>query len=171
MAEIKKCSICGMLYHAYNHVDIPVSRENEEEQEVYDEDGELINYELTEDLTPINFQPNGFEFVTIKEDMDVQYDFENQDLCPECMAAISNFIETNTPHASGNPVVLEDAAPERVISISVTGGNENTTITRECDGESRTYSLGDPIYLLTGTNTLTASEGTIDVKYKKAIET
>jgi hypothetical protein len=34
----------------------------------------------------------------------------------------------------------------------------------------KTYSVGDDIRLLTGSNTLTASEGTITIKYKKAIE-
>lgn len=118
MATIaKKCSVCGKLYKAYNYVEIPVSREDDEDQE-YDDD-EAIDVEVTEDFEPIDFHPNGFEFVTIKEDMDIQYDFDNQDLCPECMAVISNFIDTNTPHASGNPVILEDAAPGTPIEMVV----------------------------------------------------
>lgn len=119
MATIaKKCSVCGALYRAYNYVDIPVSRDDDDDGQEYDDD-EAIDVEVEEDFEPINFEPNGFEFVTIKEDMDIQYDFENQDLCPECMEVISNFIETNTPHASGNPVVLEDAAPGTPIEMVV----------------------------------------------------
>lgn len=116
----KKCSVCGALYRAYNYVDIPVSRD----------DDEAIDVEVEEDFEPINFEPNGFEFVTIKEDMDIQYDFDNNDLCPECMTIFENFVTGKIPSASGNPVVLEDAAPVNAVSVEVTGGDENTTITR-----------------------------------------
>lgn len=112
MATIaKKCNVCGKMYKAYNYVEITESSEDEEP----DISGEtsFFDYEV------LDYQPNGFEFVTIKEDMDIQYDFDNQDLCPECMAVISNFIDTNTPHASGNPVILEDAAPGTPIEMVV----------------------------------------------------
>jgi hypothetical protein len=130
MATIaKKCSVCGALYRAYNYVDIPVSRDDDDDDQEYDDD-EAIDVEVEEDFEPINFEPNGFEFVTIKEDMDIQYDFDNQDLCPECMTIFENFVTGKIPSASGNPVVLEDAAPVNAVSVEVTGGDENTTITR-----------------------------------------
>lgn len=130
MATIaKKCSICGKMYPAYNYIDIPVSREDEEDPIYEDDDGNLINYEADDSGVLIDYRPNAFEFVTIKEDMDIQYDFDNQDLCPECMAAISNFIDTNTPHATGNPVILEDAAPGTPIEMVVATEPTKDTIT------------------------------------------
>lgn len=123
MATIaKKCNVCGKMYKAYNYVEITESSEDEEP----DISGEtsFFDYEV------LDYQPNGFEFVTIKEDMDIQYDFDNNDLCPECMTIFENFVTGKIPSATGNPVVLEDAAPVNAVSVEVTGGSENTTITR-----------------------------------------
>ena len=109
MASIKKCNICGQFYEAYDYVDIPATIDDQE----YEPDTDPVTY------TPIVYKPNGFRFVTIKEDMDIQYDFEDQDLCPTCLGEIQDFVAAKIPEETGNPVTIEYAFPGRVKSLAL----------------------------------------------------